>query len=31
MDKFHTPELVAIAPPTYVIIVWIWMLAHMLR
>jgi hypothetical protein len=23
MDKFHTPELVAIAPPTYVIIVWI--------
>jgi hypothetical protein len=23
MDKFHEPELVAIAPPTYVLRVWI--------
>jgi hypothetical protein len=29
MDKFHKPELVAIAPPTYVLRVWIRKLAHM--
>jgi hypothetical protein len=23
MDKFHEPELVALAPPTYVLRVWI--------
>ena len=31
MDKFHKPKLVAIAPPTYVLRVWIWKLAHMLE
>jgi hypothetical protein len=31
MDKFYKPKLVAIAPPTYVLRVWIWELAHMLR
>jgi hypothetical protein len=31
MDKFHEPELVAIAPPTYVLRIWIWKLTHILR
>jgi hypothetical protein len=31
MDKFHEPKLVAIAPFTYVLRVWIWKLAHMFR
>ena len=31
MDKYHKPKLVAIAPPTYVLRVWIWKLAHMLE
>ena len=31
MDKFHKPKMVAIAPPTYVLRVWIWKLTHMLE
>ena len=31
IDKFHKPKLVALAPPTYVLRVWIWKLAHMHR
>jgi hypothetical protein len=31
MDKFHKFKLVAIAPPTYVLRVWIWKLTHILR
>jgi len=31
MDKFHKPKLVAIAPHTYVLRVWIWKLAHLLE
>jgi hypothetical protein len=29
IDKFHKPELVVLAPPTYVQRVWILKLAHM--
>jgi hypothetical protein len=29
MDKFHQPNLVVLAPPTYVLRVWIAKLAHM--
>ena len=29
MDKFHQPKFVVLAPPTYVLRVWIWKLAHM--
>jgi len=31
MDKFHKAKMVAIAPPTYVLRVWISKLAHMLE
>jgi hypothetical protein len=31
IDKFHKPKMVAIAPLTYVLRVWIWKLTHMLR
>jgi hypothetical protein len=29
MDKFHQPKFVVLAPPTYVLRVWIWKLTHM--